>query len=484
MKRVFSHPLSALVIGLLLRLFFVFRLPSSAGDTGLYENLASNWLNHHIYGINIDGVLTPLDIRMPGYPAYLALIQAVTHRSGEAARFWVMLGQVILDLAACVVIAALAGRLAGRGDPSSRVFVAGLWLAVLCPFTANYTAVPLTETFAILFTALALASFVALVVPQYPTRDYLEWARLPRRSDDMKNAAFAGLCTGVGTLFRPEAPLLLAACLPVVLWVAFRKGQFARGLRAAALAVVAMLSVLLPWTVRNAITLHEFQPLTPKYTTMPGELAPVGFMAWEGTWLYRFREVFLVSWKLNDEAIQLDDIPARAFDTPQERQHVAAILEQYNSDLNFSAEEDAQFAEIARARTARHPLRTWLYVPLQRVATLWFTPRIEQLPISGNVFPLAQTWESDRQDMSTTIGFFLLNLLYLTLAIWGALGIWRGLPEARSAIRLLACFVLLRTAFLTTVETPEPRYLLVCFPVVIAVAAQVFARRRAVVGNR
>jgi len=32
----------------------------------------------------------------------------------------------------------------------------------------------------------------------------------------------------------------------------------------------------------------------------------------------------------------------------------------------------------------------------------------------------------------------------------------------------------LRTAFLTTVETPEPRYVLVCFPALIALAAQVF----------
>src|ERR1700740_3253065 len=74
MKRVFSHPLFALVIGLLLRLFFVFRFPSSAGDTLLYDGLASNWLRRRVYGIPIDGVLTPLDIRMPGYPAYLALI--------------------------------------------------------------------------------------------------------------------------------------------------------------------------------------------------------------------------------------------------------------------------------------------------------------------------------------------------------------------------------------------------------------------------
>src|SRR6266436_5216085 len=60
MKRVFSRPLLPLIIGLLLRLFFLFRLPSAAGDTPLYENLASNCLHHRIYGIPVAGVLTPL----------------------------------------------------------------------------------------------------------------------------------------------------------------------------------------------------------------------------------------------------------------------------------------------------------------------------------------------------------------------------------------------------------------------------------------
>ncbi len=69
MKRVFSHPLLPIVIGLLLRLFFLFRLPSSAGDTPLYEALATNWLHHHVYGIPVNGALRPVDIRMPGYPA-------------------------------------------------------------------------------------------------------------------------------------------------------------------------------------------------------------------------------------------------------------------------------------------------------------------------------------------------------------------------------------------------------------------------------
>lgn len=478
MKRVFSHPVSALVIGLLLRLFFVFRLPSSSGDTPLYEELSVNWLKHSVFGVRIDGVLTPLDIRMPGYPAYLAIVHAVTNRSGEAARLWVMFGHVFLDLVACIFIAGLAARCAGRNENTSRVFIIALWLAALCPFSANYTAVPLTETFAILTTALALTALIPLVNPEQAMGGFLKWGRFPRRSEYFKNAALAGLCTGVGTLIRPEAPLILIACLPVVLWVGFRRGQFAKGLCASLLAVAACLVVLVPWTVRNAITLHEFQPLTPKYTALPGELVPRGFMNWERTWLYKFSEVFLVPWKLNDEAIDIEQLPERAFDSPEERQHVAAILDQYNHDTNLTAEEDAQFGEIARARTARHPLRTHLWVPLHRVITLWFTPRIEQLPISGDVFPLAHAWDTDRPDMCVTIGLFFLNILYIALALLGAARIWRQAPEARAAIFLLLCFVVLRTAFLTTVETPEPRYVLVCFPAIIALAAHAFLRRK------
>jgi hypothetical protein len=65
------------------------------------------------------------------------------------------------------------------------------------------------------------------------------------------------------------------------------------------------------------------------------------------------------------------------------------------------------------------------------------------------------------------------------LAIWGGIRLWRRAPAARGAIALLATFVLVRTAFLTTLETPEPRYVLVCYPVLLALGAQVFAEREA-----
>src|SRR5262249_20992690 len=190
------------------------------------------------------------------------------------------LGQVFLDLACCMFIAELASHCSGHKEDARKVYLIALWLAALCPFTANYTAVPLTETFTMFWTTLALTTLVAMVNPEQATAGLLTWGRLRQRSEFLKNAFSAGIFVGFATLFRPESPLLLVACLPVVLWMMFFRGQFARGLRAAALACVACFLMLLPWTVRNAITLHEFQPLTPRYTTLPGERAPVGFMSW------------------------------------------------------------------------------------------------------------------------------------------------------------------------------------------------------------
>jgi hypothetical protein len=43
---------------------------------------------------------------------------------------------------------------------------------------------------------------------------------------------------------------------------------------------------------------------------------------------------------------------------------------------------------------------------------------------------------------------------------------------------LIVIFVVIRTAFLTQLQTCEPRYVLVCFPVLLAVGAQLFVGRR------
>jgi hypothetical protein len=237
------------------------------------------------------------------------------------------------------------------------------------------------------------------------------------------------------------------------------------------------LMVLSPWALRNRVTLGEMQFLAPKDSNLPGELVPKGFMAWEKTWLFRVRDCYLVPWRLNEEAIFVDDIPARAFDSSAEKQRVATILEEYNNDLTLTPEEDAAFAQLARERTARHPLRTYLWLPLARAVTIWFTPRIELLTISGHVFPLRLMREEDPVDQEMTILFFVLNLFYVGLGVWGAVRFWHLNSAARPAVAFLVLFILIRTAFLTTLEAPEPRYVLVCFPALIAMGAHVFARR-------
>jgi hypothetical protein len=481
MKRIFSNPIVPLAVGLCLRLFFVLRYPANSGDTVLYEQMATNWLKHGTYAMEVYGKITSVDLRMPGYPAYLALIYLVTGRVGEAARFAAMLGQVLVDLLACVLIAGLAALLLLAVNERARpkqAFLAGLWLSALCPFIANYAAVPLTEVFAAFFTAAALVPFTVLVT-RARNRGWLRADRRWAFNEYWHLAAAGALLTGICTLFRPESPLLLGAVWLVLTVILLRQREFQRWIVTLAATALACVIPLAPWAIRNAITFHEFQFLAPKNSNLPGELVPYGLMSWEKTWLYRFRDVYLVPWKLNDEPIDIDDMPARAFDTPEEKERVAMILEQYNNDLTFTPEEDAAFAQLARERTARYPLRTYIWLPAARAITLWFTPRIELLPFSGKVFPLAQAWQDDPIDQSVTTALFLLNIAYVALAIWGALRIWRWSTNARAAVGLLVAFILIRTMFLTTLETPEPRYVLVCFPAVIALAAQVFASPQA-----
>src|SRR5271169_3707106 len=103
--------LGAAVSGLLLRLYFVRKFPfDGAGDSPIYEQLARNWLQHGVLGLWLDGRLVPVNIRVPGYPAYLAAFYAVFGQSLKP----VLLGQVALDLATCFLAGALAAEIAPR----------------------------------------------------------------------------------------------------------------------------------------------------------------------------------------------------------------------------------------------------------------------------------------------------------------------------------------------------------------------------------
>jgi hypothetical protein len=282
-------------------------------------------------------------------------------------------------------------------------------------------------------------------------------------------------------MVRPETPLILVtvAFFLFVRWI--RPANWTKLIRVGIITAMGFVIPLVPWTVRNAISLHEFQPLAPRYAQSPGETVPDGYYAWTNTWLERYRDTDAAIWRMGEDAVSLANYPPTAFDSVEERDRVLALLNEYDrGTYNFPPAWNAKFAELARERTARNPLRTYVTVPFQRALTIWFTPRTEMLPFSGDLFPFKEKWETDREDLLATILLGACAIVYVSIAIGGGLrifiGHWLSAPQVW-AVAMLIGFCALRTAFITRVEAPEPRYVLECFPILYVLGAFLWLRK-------
>jgi hypothetical protein len=464
-KPFYKHLFPALLVGLGLRLFFIWQFPFASGDTPYYEELARNWLYHGVYGFFSKGHLNPSDVRMPGYPGFLAVIYFLA----GPGRVAVFVTQAFVDLATCVLASCIAARVAaGAGEPiRNRIKVGALWLTALCPFTANYAAVPLTEALTAFLTTLAILIF--LLPSAY------ELGLIRERSDLLCSVRIwflGGLVVGLGTLVRPETPLLLATVL-LVYWLRWWRPLNWGKLTLATLWMTAGLLVpLVPWAARNAHTLGRVQFLAPRYAETFGDVMPTGFYAWTKTWMFRSRDAYLSTWKLPVDAIALNDLPAYAFDSGEEWNRVASLLKRYNRERGMALQTDMEFAKLARERAQRHPVRSYVWIPIERAAAMWFTPRIAALPYSGTIWPLSDGWHQSPAGFKITLGFALLSFLYAGLALLGAVH-WRE----SLGITLIVAFIVVRTAFLTQLQTCEPRYVLVCLPALLALGAQSWRSR-------
>jgi len=464
----YVHLAAALLCGFALRLYFIMHFPFYSGDTKFYEELARNWLDHGIYGLFIHGQLMPVDQRMPGYPAFVAALYAMFGRT----RMAVMLAQAGIELVTCVFAALIASRIAPAAKKSLAATIA-LWLAALCPFTASYTAAIVSETLAAFFTTLAL-----LVLVWIFTDPVLDASGV--RSFDKQTAlrlcgafAVAGFVAGLGTLVRPETPLVLAAAALVVCvrwrrWVDWPKLALA-----SAWMAVGLLAALTPWAARNARTMGRIEFLAPRYAESAGDFMPRGFYAWTRTWMVRYRDAYSVTWALGKNPIPIAAIPETAFDSAAERARVADILTTYNSDLKITPSLDRNFEALARQRAASHPFRTFVLIPAERAFVIWFTPRVDVLRYSGKLWPIAEQWRANPAEFDVAVIFGLLNFAYIGLAAAGA---WRYRSNAGCAVLVL--YLVIRTALLTQLPTVEPRYVVVCFPAVAALGALAFVKSK------
>ena len=466
----YRHLFAALACGLALRLYFIAHFPFYSGDTKFYEELARNWLDHGVYGLFVNGQLMPVDQRMPGYPAFLAVIYSAFGRTRTA----VMLAQAGIDLVTCALAALIAARIAPAAKKSLAATIA-LWLAALCPFTASYTAAIVTETLAAFCTTIALLAlvwiFTGLAFDATGGRAVEALDPSPAGQDALARRlagafAVAGFVTGLGTLVRPETPLLLAAAAGVICIRWRRMVDWPKLALAGAWMAVGLLAALTPWAARNARTLGRIEVLAPRYAEAAGDFMPSGFYAWTRTWMVRNRDAYSVTWALGKKPVPMDAIPDAAFDSALERAQVASWFAIYNSDLKMTPSLDRKFGALARERAAAHPIRTFALIPIERAFATWFAPRVDVLRYSGKLWPVAERWHANPAEFGTAAIFALLNFAYIGLA---ALGAWRY--RSNPGCAMLVLYVLIRTALLTQLGTIEPRYVVVCFPVVASLGA-------------
>ena len=437
----------ALAAGLALRLWF-FRHPMNPDDdTGVYAELARNLFHHGIYGLAADGVIHPHLIRLPGYPLFLGLIFALFGKDNFNA---VLVAQIGFDLMSCWLIASFV-REQVREQVAGRAGTIAIFLAALCPFTAAYSAIALTECLSVFAVSLALWSSGRVLRAQaegYPAR-----------------GALLLVSTGMAlaVLLRPDGALLSVAVAAAIVWYAWRQGRLVAGIKTALLCGVLAVLPLAPWAARNWRTFHVVQPLAPRRVNEPGEYVTYGFYRWMSTWSVDIVSTENVFWNVGTEAIHIEDLPARAIDSPAQRAGAAAVLAEYNINKSVTPALDAKFAALAEERLRAHPVLCRIWVPALRVADMLLRPRTETLDLDSDWWHFPRR-HADRRDRCAGAE--------QCRAGGGCAG---GVVRRRVPwVALILVYGALRCALLSTMENSEPRYTLELIPMLMVCAVCAF----------
>jgi hypothetical protein len=560
-----------LIIAGLFRIVVAHRWPNDAPDDGrVYAQMARNLLEQHVYSHDTEPPYEPSIIRLPGYPIFLAAIYSIFGHTNNGA---VRILQALIDASTCGLIALLAFYWEPDERRKHAAAIAALALAAVCPFTTIYAATILTE---VPTNFLLMAMFLAATFAfrRYFTAEDTEG--FLNSKQNFKRAllwwCIAGLLGGLVVFLRPDTGLFAAAigCTLVIatIWSAvasvarhrfgsteqaskveedpkrrrrfagpaYSKTIFARMLLSGALFSLAFALVLVPWTIRNWRVFHMLQPLSPAHGEMPGEFVARGYNLWLRTWLDKDSYIDTFEWSFEVDPIDIEDVPAYAFDSAEEKARVEALLDKYNhppkspasgtndqeslpaensqpssaqtpqdskaaqpqsnadSDASTQADDtdaendqsdespteseseepngpvlmtpeiDAAFGQIARERIARHPFRFYVWIPIKRARTMWIDTHSQYWPFEGPLLPLADLDYSHHQQIWLPL-FAVLTGLYTVLGLAGGLVLyWSRKTEARRWLLLVGMAIFLRLVLFTSLENPEPRYLVEFFP--------------------
>jgi len=357
-------------------------------DPVIYDTVA--WNLARGAGFSLGGGGYPTAIVPPLLPWITSLLyRAVGHDYFAA----VLLGCVIGSLAP-LLLAAFATRVFG----SAVGRLAG-WLAVVHPLLVFFCGDLLTET---PFTVTLLLALLLSV----------EWVKTPRSG----RAFGTGIAWGLAALTRPTA-LALPALVAAWAWVPLGFALPARGrLRQIALLLLGLALTVGPWTLRNALVMHAFVPVT----TGSGGALLVGNNA--GAWTDPatrgggsndlWDELLRTEYRGLSETDK--DVRARA--------RTVAFLREHFSQ--WPAMAAAKVARFWRLSTDAGPARStrWVALPLQdlvRALDPWFLWSVVVLPLA--LWGLGLSLRGPRRWFQSLSLWVILYFTWLGVVFFGAL---------------------------------------------------------------
>jgi len=447
-RRLVWRGLAALVGGLVLRLWMWRAFPQGQGDALIYGNFAKNLLLHGQFAITDgSGVIHSSLIRLPGYPLFLAACFRIFGVDQYTAVGYL---QIAMELGACVLLADFVRRIS-----TPRAGLNTLWLATMCPFTAVYASAPLTESLTFDMICLALWS-LQRILGGSSSQENSDAAPVRRGTAEMFYVLFT-IAISSAAMLRPDGAILAFALWPALLFARRPDLSLGQALRSAMLCGLLSVLPFAVWAGRNWHTFHVFEPLAPRYANDPGEDPHLGWQHWVKTWCLDFACTEDVYWNVPDSPLDFGDIPARAFDSPQQKQQTSVLVADYNKDQDLTPRLDARFEALARQRATDHPLRNAILLPLGRLADMTLRPRVENLTID------LYWWQYSHHRAETRFSWVYagVNLLFFLLGLLGLLYRPRLWPY-------MAGYLILRSLLLLTIEAPETRYTLEFFPMLFA----------------
>ena len=374
-----------------------------------YHQLAVNLLQHRVFSLNTEPPFEPDSIRTTGYPLFLALVYALV---GVAPRAVILL-QALLDALTTLLVVDGTLRLSHNSKAS---ILAGILHAIF-PLAWRYAAELYVESFLAFWIALSFWLLIRTV--QASGRGRL-WTALA-----------LGMSAGVSLLVKPNVILL-----PIFLALPLLTHRLYRQMLA---FVAALILILTPWLVRNAMEFGHFTLSTTFMHNLARISAPATMAQARGEyvapWTSRWDDLF---YEIVDDTTKnnpaLFAIPQEELTPEQLYQRQAALANTAKTIIR--AHPRAFFLSYLRgAMKGWMPQEQWFWY--ERIAGKRWA---ETFPNGIISYLLTEGRRSPPLLALTLFVIFLIwQFLRVFLAAWGAIKLF---PHNRALVIAMVLFIL------------------------------------------